>query len=259
MVRACEGLLMPIHDWTRVDAGLFHHFHQQWIGTLCAALNSGGLPPGYFALAEQVVSGPIPDVLTLHLPGNSPADATGGGIAVASQPPQTRFVHRAEIEVYARKADRITIRHRHGEVIAVVEIVSPGNKDTRNALRTFVDKATLLLRQGVHLLIVDLFPLSKRDPQGVHKAIWDEIRDEAFALPVGKPLTLAAYQGGPLHVAYVEPVAVGDALPDMPLFLEPEVYIPAPLEATYQAAWALFPVPLKGLLESGHANGHGLQ
>jgi hypothetical protein len=22
---------MPIHDWTRVDAGIFHHFHQQWI------------------------------------------------------------------------------------------------------------------------------------------------------------------------------------------------------------------------------------
>ena len=23
---------MPVHDWTRVDAGIFHHFHVVWIG-----------------------------------------------------------------------------------------------------------------------------------------------------------------------------------------------------------------------------------
>jgi hypothetical protein len=22
---------MPIHDWTRVNAGIFHHFHHAWI------------------------------------------------------------------------------------------------------------------------------------------------------------------------------------------------------------------------------------
>jgi len=46
----------------------------------------------------------------------------------------------------------------------------------------------------------------------------------------------------------VEFVAVGDELPDMPLFLKPEIYVPTPLEATYQAAWQEFPTPLKGLL-----------
>ena len=35
---------MPIHDWTRVDAGLFHHFHHDWTTTLCSALKAGGLP-----------------------------------------------------------------------------------------------------------------------------------------------------------------------------------------------------------------------
>ena len=25
---------MPIHDWTRADAGDFHHFHQRWISAL---------------------------------------------------------------------------------------------------------------------------------------------------------------------------------------------------------------------------------
>ena len=31
-----ERKAMPIHDWTRVDAGLFHAFHQGWIITLSA-------------------------------------------------------------------------------------------------------------------------------------------------------------------------------------------------------------------------------
>ena len=56
---------MPTHDWTRVDAGLFHAFHQTWIVTLSRALNSGVLPSGYFALPEQSIQGPIPVSLTL--------------------------------------------------------------------------------------------------------------------------------------------------------------------------------------------------
>ncbi len=48
---------MPIHDWTRVGAGLFHAFHQRWIGALCDALNTGALPPDYFALPEQNIKG----------------------------------------------------------------------------------------------------------------------------------------------------------------------------------------------------------
>ena len=54
---------------------------------------------------------------------------------------------------------------------------------------------------------------------------------------------------GPPRVAYVNFLAVNDALPEMPLFLKPEFYVPAPLEATYQTTWAVFPAALKGLLE----------
>ena len=150
-----------------------------------------------------------------------------------------------------RKADRIAVRHRHGQVVAVVEIVSPGNKASRNELRTFVEKTSNLISQGVHLLVVDLFPPSKRDPQGIHKAIWDEFIEEDFELPAGQPLTLAAYDAGPPPMAYVESVAVGEALPEMPIFLKPETYVPAPLEETYRATWdEFFPAPMKRLLET---------
>ena len=51
---------MPIHDWTRVQAGDFRHFHQCWAVALGNALNSGLPPPGYPALAERVTGRPIP-------------------------------------------------------------------------------------------------------------------------------------------------------------------------------------------------------
>ena len=203
---------------------------------------------GYFAMIERKAVTPEPDVIVVER--NPPTSATWGGLSVERQPPKTRFVMRAEAASYARKANRITVRHPDGDVVAILEIVSPGNKDSRHALRAFTRKAVEFLQAGVHLLIVDLFPPGPRDPQGIHKAIWDRIHDEPFTLPPDKPLTLAAYAEGTETVAYVEPVAVGDALPDMPIFLTADRYVPCPLEATYQTAWEQFPAPLRGPLET---------
>jgi hypothetical protein len=247
---------MPIHDWTRVDAGLFHHFHQDWSIELCRSLNAGRLPPGYVALTDQQTRGPIPDVLTLNrrLKGPGKGEAAGG-LAVATAPPRARFVVEAEENSYARRANRIRIQHRHGQVVAVLEIVSPGKKSSHHALQAFVRKAGDLLWQGIHLLVVDLFPPSDRDPQGIHKAIWDEIAEKPFELATDKPLTVAAYRASPTMTAYVEPVAVDDNLPALPIFLTEDAYVPAPLEETYRASWAAFPADFKELLEAPAGGG----
>lgn len=44
---------MPVHDWTRVEAGIFHDFHTVWIGQIRNALNEGLLPAGYYALKPR--------------------------------------------------------------------------------------------------------------------------------------------------------------------------------------------------------------
>jgi hypothetical protein len=240
---------MPIHDWTRVRSNRFHHFHQDWTIELARALNRGLLPPGYLALAEQKAGGPEPDVVTLSLA--PPGLGAGGGAvgrSVSEAPPAARHRTESDAHSYARKANRVGVHHPDGELVAVIEVVSPGNKDSRHAAAAFARKAVALLDAGVHFLVVDLFPPSRRDPQGVHKLIWDRIRDEDFTLPPGKPLTLAAYAAGASIRAYVEPVAVGDELPDMPLFLTEDRYILCPLEATYRTSWEAFPEPLKGPL-----------
>ncbi len=251
---------MPIHDWTRVDAGIFHHFHQAWISTLARALNAGLLPPDWYALAEQIAGGLLPDVLTLESGRPNPRRPTDdaasldeteeGGIALASGPPKVRFAYTSEPEQYARKQSRIAIRHKSGDrVVAVLEIISPGNKGSRYAMRMFVEKALEFLEAGIHLLIIDLFPPGRRDPQGIHAAIWSEIEESEFQLPPDQPLTLASYSSGRLKRAFVEPVAVGEKLPEMPLFLEPDRYILTPLEPTYLDAFAAVPKRWRDELE----------
>ena len=99
------------------------------------------------------------------------------------------------------------------------------------------------------MLIIDLLPPGRRDPHGIHAAIWDEIAGQEYIPPAGKPLTLAAYETALTVRAYVRPVAVGDALPEMPLFLEPNGCVQVPLEATYQTAFAAMPRRWRRVLE----------
>ncbi len=110
-------------------------------------------------------------------------------------------------------------------------------------------QAPHLVQQGIHLLVLDLLPANARTPLGLARVIWQELAEEDVELPPDQPLVQASFDAGPPPVAYLEAIAVGDVLPELPLFLEPEVYVPAPLEETYQATWALFSNPLKGLLE----------
>jgi hypothetical protein len=233
---------MPMHDWTRVRAGTYHAFHYKWIDLLSDALNYGGLPKGYVALPEQRVLGTEPDVLTLQRPVDVGSVEAGGSVAVLETPPKTRFIAESDIANFARRANYLAIRHHEGEVVAVIEIMSPGNKHSELALESFVAKSVSLLTAGIHLLVVDPFPPSPRDPNGVHGEIWEQVGDTPFELPPDKRLTFASYASGAKTTAYVEPIAVGDPLPAMPLFLMEGKWVPCPLESSYNKAWDLFPL-----------------
>jgi hypothetical protein len=242
---------MPIHDWTRVPAGLFHHFHQDWSIEIARTLNRGRLPKGVAALVEQRV-GPVEgDVLAIERRGQTRRPEENVG-AVATLPrPTARIVRQTTKEIHAVRANRIVVKHHLGRIIAVIEILSPGNKDSRSALRDFVEKIVELLRRGIHVLVIDLFPPTPRDPFGIHKAIWDEIVEEDFQFPEGKDRILASYETGGRRAAFVEPVAVGDVLPEMPLFLTNDLYVLVPLEPTYQATWEASPEDLRTAVETG--------
>lgn len=250
---------MPVHNWKPVDANLFHHFHQRWTAAICDELIDR-LPASYSALIEQHAAGLVPDVIALeHRGDHGPRDQGEGG-TLTLDPPRTRYVIEMKADILAARANQIVIRHRLGEVVCIIEIVSPGNKSSQSAMRAFVEKSAAFLRHGVNLLVIDILPPTPRDPRGIHKAIWDEFEDAPFELMPEEPLTLAAYVAGDLGAgiatrAYVQPIAIGAQLPDMPAYIDRQANVPVPLEATYQTAWKRSPPAMRTLVETGRLPG----
>ena len=243
---------MPVHDWTRVEDGIFHGFHTMWISELNKSLNEGLLPSGYYAWPEQHTGLGIADILTLHVsPPSAPCPPATGGTLLTEAPPRVRRRHTIQDEIRAARRS-IAVRHVSGHrLIALLEILSPANKDRARLVAEFADKAAAALEAGVHLLLVDLFPPGRHDPHGMYGAVCHELgqSDEPYDAPAGEPLTLASFAAGSPVEVYLEYVAVGAALPEMPLFLDPERYINAPLEATYQAAYRGTPAFWRDVLE----------
>jgi hypothetical protein len=257
---------MPIHDWTRVTAGTFQAFHLAWIAEMQRVLNSQVLPSGYYALAEQVANQVVPDVLTLQDLGEPGSAQPGGtalgggdaevngaaGLAVATAPPRVAILDTVtEAMLLAARRRRLVIRHTTGDsIVALIEFVSPGNKEKRGAVRDFVDKMIGALEEGYHLLVIDLFPPRTFDPRGMHGVAWERLGG-SYEPPDGKPLTLASYVAAGAVTCYVEPTSVGSELIDMPLFLDPGHYVNVPLEPTYRAAYEGVPQRWRRVIEGG--------
>ena len=154
---------MPIHDWTRVTAGTLHDFHLAWIAELRNALNGGLLPPDYYAQAEQI-AGPLgPDVLTLHDRRTSRRTGRRDRRRRARRrrrPAARRGCRRAaDMDDYVLKRRTLVIRHASGDrIVALIEVVSPGNKASRHAVRHVRREGRRGPYRGYHLLVVDLFP-----------------------------------------------------------------------------------------------------
>jgi hypothetical protein len=250
---------MPVHDWTRVATGIFHGFHTVWTVALNNALNGGLLPEGYYALPEQHAGRAIADVLTLYAgpepeqPGWLPPDT--GGLALAEAPPRVQRKRSVEPAPAARRRS-LAIRHVSGHrLVALIEIVSPANKDRARHVDELVEKAVTALERGVHLLLVDLLPPGPHDPTGIHGAIFEQLEPsgEPYDLPAETPLTMASYVSGPQVDMYLEHLALGAPMKNMPVFLRPDRYVDVPLELTYQASYQSMPPFWRDVLEGRSA------
>ena len=242
---------MPIHDWTRVPAGIFHHLHVTWLGDLAGELNSGILPEGYYALGEQVISGAVPDVLTLErrAPDRSPPPIDRAP-EDASEEPAATLTTVAIDPSYPPRPRVIAIRHVTGDrVVAIIEIVSPGNKRDAAELGALVEKTVVSLSRGIHVALIDLHPPGPFDPEGRNNVIWRELGQEPTAFFADRPLTVVSYRASRDVKAYIEPRAVGEELPAMPLFLGRNARVSLPLASSYGKAFAKVPAHLREVLE----------
>jgi Protein of unknown function (DUF4058) len=243
---------MPVHDWTLVTDGTFHDFHYSWVLEIKRALMRGLLPKGYYVMAEQV-GGDLgaPDVLTLQA-ANSKTEPEGppsGTATLTETPPIVHARTTIERDSYSRRQRSLVIRHTSDDrIVAMIEVLSNGNKSSRHAVRSFLDKAVAALDSGIHLLLVDVYPPGPRDPQGIHGVLLNEIGTTDYVLGRERPLSAVAYIGGDVIEAFVAHFAVGEPIPQMPLFLTRENYVPVPLDAAYMAAWEDVPPPYQEVL-----------
>jgi hypothetical protein len=145
----------------------------------------------------------------------------------------------------------LTIRHTsRNRIVAIVEVVSPANKDRESSVEEFVDKIDSALRLGCHVLPIDLLPPGPHDAGGIHGAVWDRYDSASVGdISGAKPFSLASYVARPFAEAYVEYLALGEELPEMPLFLQVDSYVNVPLEQTYQAAHRGLPAHLRQIID----------
>src|SRR5262249_16543485 len=100
-----------------------------------------------------------------------------------------------------------------------------------------------------HVLLLDVHPPGQYERNSIHEALWKRIGTEHYISGSERPLTVlglgsdrplfvtASYIGGSVAQAFINQFAVGEQIPDMPLFLTQKHHILVPLEAAYRAAW----------------------
>ena len=237
-----------IHDWTQVDDGIFHAMHVNWTVDLARLLNHGALPEGYYALPEQVARDITPDVLTLHAVDSSAQPHAETQTVATAERPQTSAVLTLDAPDYSNLARRISIRHTSGDdVVALIELVSSSNKASIESLGMFVSKTCNALRMGIHVMLVDLHPPTRRDPDGIHAVIWESLGGETSDSGVRAGRLAASYESVPQTDqfpkvnAYLEPLHVGGVIPDIPLFLDGGNFVSTPLQAAYDSAFEALP------------------
>ena len=246
---------MPIHDWTRVDAGMCHDFHVGWVAELRRVLNQRLLPPDHYAEVEP--QRPARAGLVLELgddaDGRPRSNAPVDGDPWPEPPERPRLaveLDASDAYVYALKRRSVAVRCVDGDrLVALIELASPGNKDRAASVEAFVGKAIAALSARVHLAVLDLFPPRRSDgPGGLVGAVAAEA-GIGFELPAGKPLCVGAFEADPPAHLSAEPLGVGDAPPDLPLFYAPGRFVLLPLAATYDAAYAATPRRWRDVVE----------
>jgi hypothetical protein len=219
------------------------------------ALNGGLLPDGYYALSEQHAGARIAAVLTLQAPESEFEAGRSGGsgaLALADAPPRVaRKIVADEWSAYRLARRTLVVRHVHGHrIVALVEILSAGNKDRAATVAEFVEKVRDAQRMGCHVLVIDLFPAGPHDPRGIHEAIWEEFGEPSDGPASAGERVLVSYLATKMPEAYLQEAILNAELPEMPLFIDIGLYVPAPLELTYMQAYRGMPAYWRGVIEA---------
>jgi hypothetical protein len=203
------------------------------------------LPAGYAARPNVKLGVDVDaDVGTLEQSGLAAVEE-GGGVATAVWAPPTPTLSVA-VDFYQLDVFEVQV-HREGglELVAAIELVSPRNKDRHTARRHFAAKCAAYLQAGVSVIVVDVVTGRRENLYAVlleqlALAPDDHGRGELYAVACR---TVPPDEPGRLET-WVTPLAVGAALPTLPLWLEADLAVPLDLERSYEATFGELRVPV---------------
>jgi hypothetical protein len=232
---------MPLLDHFNPPLNRTHpwrSFHGAWAAAMARLLNQGILPPGYYAVPLLDRDGPIEiDVAALRESGAAvPVVGAIGpqtwappapGLTVAVELPVDDAV---EVQVFADDGDP--------RLAAAVELLSPRNKDRPYARQSFAVKCVGYLQQGSSLVVVDTVT-TRRANLNASILLLLGVEPDADAPP--SSLSAVSYRavGRDEETQHLEvwpaPLALGQPLPTLPLWIASDFSIPLDLEASYRA------------------------
>ncbi len=240
----------PLDDWTSWDG-----LHGMWPAMIVQDLVDR-LPLRYTA-APNVHLGSIEvDVATFERESGSSSSIPsthvngGPGSSVIYAPPRPTLAVAGVEAVEDTYEVRIYDMKRGRRLVAAVEIVSPSNKDRPESRRGFVAKCVAMLRERVCVAIVDLVTgrsanlyLELLEHFGRSDPSWTEVDDGPPSIYATscRWIRRTSDEGGPtaLLEAWAHRLALGVALPTLPLWLADDLAVPLDLERSYEQACRL--------------------
>lgn len=236
---------MPLRDHWRTpldDRTSWDGFHGQWPSMIVMAL-SRQLPADYVAAPHIHLGSSVGvDVATYREddpgPPSTGRSGEGGGVAtVVWAPPEPTLAIPAELPDQDEYEVRVYDTRRNRQYVAAIEIVSPANKDRPENRRAFVAKCAALLQERVCVAIVDLVTTLASNLYG---DLLGFLGQSAPSLAGGAPPLYGVAcrwtrRGGAWVLeTWAHPLALGEPLSTLPLWLAGDLAVPLELEPSYE-------------------------
>ncbi len=241
---------MPLHDHFRAPLLKHHHwesFHATWTTSIARQLNKKPLPEGFLAEPQAAVGVTIEvDVATFER--DSEGEESGPTVSTAAwAPPKAAVsapVDLAGVDVFEVK---VYDEDRARTLVAAVELVSPANKDRASHRRAFVAKCAAYLQESVSVIIVDVVTTRRHhlyrelaDFLDLNQAAREAVPGSLYAAALR---TVRPRRRKMRLEVWPARLALGAALPTLPLWLGPDLALPLDLEASYEFACDSLSIP----------------
>jgi Protein of unknown function (DUF4058) len=226
-------------------------FHGLWPGIIVQEL-APRLPVGFVAEPRVHLGNYYEiDVSTFEqdedsVPTLGPARESSAGVATAIEAPPAPTL-TIDVDFPEQYAYEILIfdLERERRLVAAVEIVSPANKDRPESRQLFVAKCFNLLRQDVCVSIIDLVTIRQFNLYTELLALLGR-SDPTFTLPTPIYAVTCRKRGAAPQSkldAWFCPLAIGQPLPSLPVWLSASQKVVLDLEVSYEETCRVLRIP----------------